>query len=90
LSSRSKGHSDPLDCFQSELMRLLIGQTSQRQTVKKKLISGCAFGKGIELRAVADVTEELFRLIRRQAEHGNSSLCRPDQAGHQVHQSRFA
>jgi hypothetical protein len=47
-------------------------------------------GKGVELRAVTDVAEKLFRISRRHAKHADRALGRYKQARHQVHQCRLA
>ena len=55
-----------------------------------ELIAGKPFGKRIELRAVADETEQLFRLIGRDIQNPNIAARWADQAGHQIHERGFA
>ncbi len=46
--------------------------------------------EALVLRAVADDAEQLLGLVGGEAEHVDSPLGRPQQAGHQVHQRRLA
>src|SRR5882724_1582620 len=53
-------------------------------------IAGNALGKGIELRAIANMTEQFFRLVGSKAAHAHPSLGRPDQSCDQVHERSLA
>ena len=55
-----------------------------------ELVTGEAFGKGIELRAIPHFTEQLLGAVRRDAEHADGAAGGPDQARHQVHEGGFA
>src|SRR6185312_3502481 len=61
------------------------------QQIRVNKLTTChASRKRVELRAVADFLEQLFRLIGRRAEDANRAASRLKQSGHQIHQRRLA
>src|SRR6185437_3387076 len=82
---RGACHARSLQCFQRELMRLCFAQPAEAEELVDELVSCYAFGKGIKLRAVANVAKEFFRIIGRDSANADAALRGLDEAGHQVH-----
>src|SRR5689334_14229377 len=77
---RSACHARSLQCFQRELMRLCFAQPAETKKLIDESVSGNAPGKGIELRAVANVAKEFFRIIGRDSANADAALRGLDEA----------
>src|SRR5215469_3006336 len=86
LAIGSVGKVHAIDRFPSQFVGFSAAQTAQQKTLEDEIKAGDAAREGIELRAVTDVSEQLFRLVRWNAEHTEISLRRADEPGDQVHQ----
>ena len=86
FAARRFRHTHALNGFPGEIFGFSVRATIQAQIGIDELVAGESFGERIELRAVADVAEKLFRIVGPDAEHADVAARWPDQAGHEVHQ----
>src|SRR5258708_7597031 len=88
VSGLTHGHA--VNCFCRQTSGFIPIDPAQLQGLVDKFEPGHSLGKGIELRAITDMAEELFRLVWRETEHTDSALRRTDKAGDQVHQRGYS
>ena len=69
LTGRRLNQAHALDGLPGQIFRFTVRATVQPQIRIDELIAGESLGKGIELGAVAEVAEQLFRLIGTDAQH---------------------
>ena len=73
-----------------EGVRFGVRAAVEAQERVDELIAGDAARERIELRAVAELAEQLLGIVGRDAEHADAAARGAQQAGHQVHQRGFA
>src|SRR5579859_78064 len=88
MGSVTHGHA--VNRFCREARGISAAEPTQPQRLLDKFEASHALGKRIKLRAVANVAEEFFRLIRREAKHADPALSRAYKPGDKVHERGLA
>src|SRR5437870_13023179 len=83
-------HVDSLERGDCQVFGFLVIETMNQQKRLDEVAARQSSRERIELRAEANLTKKLFRPVGWYTENANVPARRLQQAGHQVHQRRFA